>query len=1031
MTNKIENRYKREIKVKTLKEFNNIKIVEYSDEIAKAVAKFQTISGEDWGGSQTVKTAEQVITEHAVSSNLHTFIAMSEDEVVGYCTLTTFYKDINTLYIGFLDVLPAYQGRKIGKELVLLCVDMTVELGYKRLDIHTWKGNTKAVPLYKKCGFLLQDRGDTTLLNNYIPEIITHPYFSDFFAHAHWYDDYKNDASNLAPDEIKVSKFGYYSYNWEKNGKKLTLGYEKYGKMIQLIETNDYKIEMHATNHELAFGMNYECSFEILNKTGKVLDVAIVGNSNENIQLDLNYQWEITEKTIVKGKFLAKDLGHKQDKFKPHPVLSAVITVNQKMVEMGLGIDIKAPIKAKMINPERQLSQIGTTEVRYINFENGINEDIVVNFEFENEKYEANLKANGKASIRLDYLPTWLGHRKIQIDYQVKTSTAIINFEQPFDVINYGFGAPFSFETDEIYGLRNGMWKLDYDKENNTAILSHAFMRFDIPYHRIRFLPVILGKPFVEEFEAMIPLVKMYQEKQEMIIEIKNASQKFSGISCTRVIKFDATGRTTSHLFIENTSEIDEHLFIVDNILHPLEPETTFMFDGNITTKNWGTEDFDVNKFEENWLFTDSFGNLSFGFCWPQSYKFNSRWGEDFSFEVDCGIIKAGSTYRTEPVESHCGIFPDFKSFRAYAKKSFVEELVDTTVALETIVNQYNPFTTADEVMVEIKNQRSIALEGEISIETELSKTIRTDESKNTFNVKIDNDIEKITTTFDLVSEKLEMNRIIFKSRGEVRQTRVEDSFVIDNDVIEFKVDANYSPGVYSLKTLDNNKEWLKTMYPNHEPYSWSNPFLGGMFTMVGDMSTNMVIEEKITSEFVTKTDNFGNVWEGIMTTTYIEKYEDSEGVILKSYFLTLPNVPVLCQYVDYFNGTGLLKNEEIGTYIYFDIDENLNNVLVDVVSKQKEKITLRAGSVYSEKLFDGVARFYNEEGKSAYVVRNKQGLNHFNDVVIDNKLSCSTSIYDIVIANGETFTTRPEFVIVNDVTLDAKMLADFKRIRF
>ena len=83
----------------------------------------------------------------------------------------------------------------------------------------------------------------------------------------------------------------------------------------------------------------------------------------------------------------------------------------------------------------------------------------------------------------------------------------------------------------------------------------------------------------------------------------------------------------------------------------------------------------------------------------------------------------------------------------------------------------------------------------------------------------------------------------------------------------------------------------------------------------------------------------------------------------------------------------------------------------------------LRAGSVYFEKLFDGVAKFYNEEEKSAYLVGNKQGFNHFNDVVIDNKLSCSTSqIYDINVANNETFTTRPEFVILSEVELDAEM---------
>ncbi len=160
---------------------SQIKIVEYEEGYAKRIAKMWNESRESWGGEARVFTAEQIIMQEANADNLHSYLALDGEEVVGYCSLSEYREDTGALYIPLLNVHPSYHGKKVGKLLVLKTVERAVELGWPRLDLYTWPGNTKAVPLYKKCGFFWEDRDDTTHLMNFLPTVLNSPLCKDFF----------------------------------------------------------------------------------------------------------------------------------------------------------------------------------------------------------------------------------------------------------------------------------------------------------------------------------------------------------------------------------------------------------------------------------------------------------------------------------------------------------------------------------------------------------------------------------------------------------------------------------------------------------------------------------------------------------------------------------------------------------------------------------------------------------------------------------------------------------------------------------
>ncbi len=136
----------------------DITIVEYDPTYAAELAAMWTQSGDSWGGFNVEMTAESVRAEEEFSDHVNCYLAILGDEVVGYCKIGKWTQDEGALYIDTLNVRPDMHGRKIGKALVLRAVARTIELAWPRLDLHTWPGNTKAVPLYKKTGFFWEER---------------------------------------------------------------------------------------------------------------------------------------------------------------------------------------------------------------------------------------------------------------------------------------------------------------------------------------------------------------------------------------------------------------------------------------------------------------------------------------------------------------------------------------------------------------------------------------------------------------------------------------------------------------------------------------------------------------------------------------------------------------------------------------------------------------------------------------------------------------------------------------------------------
>ena len=1038
---------------------SGIIIVEYEDSLAPGVADMWRKSSEGWGGSVGISTAQQVISQHSGAGFYNVYLALDGEEVVGYCSLARYYADKDTLYINTLNVRTDYLGQKIGKALVLLCTERTIELGYPRIDLHTWAGNTAAVPLYKKCGYLWEDRADSTHLVNFMPSILTTALFADFFKKADWYTDAIR-AIDTNPDGKQHNKFEIFGYSWAKDGETLTIGYERSGRRMRLIETQDYKIELMAENHELAFGLEYECSFNLENKSGRPLHVKIKGQDDKNIVFDFLVDTMVTGIQNHSGRFHVGAINEPQDKFRVYPSLLADVEINGHSLAFGLGIETKFPLWIEF-HRECQVSQLGLEVESYINITSALSQDAKIEFglpvnshtffaERQKKSLSLNITAGGKASIPVSTKVLSMGYMALPISYDITLQDgSSIKFEKDMHLINQGLTHGFSFEDEHGYNIVNGPWKLNLSKTNNEVSVSHLTMDY-----KGWFEPPKLGKPYDDEFNLAKPQVCMYEQGGEWIIEAEFISEKFVGLAITQILSLSAVGLISRRHRIYNRAEMEKQAMICDSYWLHLHHNTVIPYDGGVAqnfsspqadSTRWGHSDLDPEKIDENWIFEADTRNPR-GFCWPNAYKPLVKWGRALSFEIDAGTLVPGQRFETEPIYFAYGLFANYNDFRNFAMKQYRRIPDIASPSVELCLNGNNPFISSEACKFEVIDNRSAAMEGQLCVSSpdnlfapqsqENSTEIIT--TRNIFDLSLTSPtcpIGRLSLRMHMALYDKSYTRAMFFSRGEISGVEEDGVYSVSNGCITFKASPDYAGVLYSLSSHDSDgekREWLASRYPNHEPFAWWNPFIGGIQVNPPGMNPATLIKERVKASFVKMSDNFCNEWFGIRTTLEVQDFDELKGAVYESYFLSLPGLPVLCNFFRFINGTGVFKEANMESETFLKISENIKSTYVEAMNKDRIIYRIRAGTSDQDVNFDGLVKFISDdEGRKEklYIYHKAQGDDsHF---WVDINAVCAVIGTNAAAAPGRVFTSRPTFYIVTERDLTVEALTDLERICF
>jgi len=1026
---------------------SGIKIVEYEPSLAPSIAEMWNMSRDDWGGGSEIMTASQVIAKHETASNFNVYIAMDGDTAVGYCSFARYYADANTLYIPLLGVRTDYKSKKIGKALVLRCVQRTIELGYPRLDLYTWSGNTAAVPLYKKCGFLWEDRPDYTHLVNFIPSILTTSLFADFFKKTDWYAD-STRALEIAPDGVKADGFETFGYTWEKDGDKLAIDYERSGRQIRSVETSDYKIELFAQDHELAFGLDYNCRFVVENKTGKPLNIKINGKEDKNIRFDYTLDTQVEGVREFNATFHVGETNEIQDLWKVHPCLLAEVEINGHAITMGMGIETKFPLFIEVYR-ETVVNHIGAEAKTHFAIHSGLLEDAKVTLSLPQSKliaaqetsFTTDLSAKGKATVSTMSTTTGIGFEILEIACTAELKNSKSNFTVKAEVTTQDLTHAFAAETFHHYQIFNGPWMLQLEKDGNEAGIKHLTNQ---GFAHGGFEPPKFGKPYDDEFNLHKPRVTMCQQGTTMVMEAEFVSEKFPGMVVTQVYTLAASGIITRFNKIENRAAAPQKVTLRDCYDFALWYDTVFSYNRQITqnheTSNadgivYGLSNISPDGFDENWVFDASLTNPK-GYCWATEYKPYIQWGSNVAFEIDPGELTPGQIFETKPVVYVFGMFANFADFRNFARQTFDLTLIVPTRAVDIKLNGYNPFITGETTTLEILNNRDEARAGEIIVSCSGNTESQTnpDEEQvecNAFDVFVKGDIGLVDIKFSMVNYEKTAQKVVFSQTGAVAQQKEGTVYSVSNGAVTFKADPKYGHVCYSLTDV-KGQEWLLNQYPDHKEFAWWNPFLGGLRVIPYHMNNIAVLKETITADFTEQQDCFGNLWKGICTTLAITEDDKFKGMTIKSYFLTLPGLPVVCFFYKLENGTGEYKRDVIEMDFFLGQICNMQDIFIEAMDKNQRNYRTRLGDETGDIYFENVATIKSTREEALYFFHGNKNNSKSNYYGGDSKFPMYIgSNIESPVADKQTFTSAPAFFIITDKELPSGALDDLERISF
>lgn len=1028
----------------------DIKIVKYDDSNAAKVADMWNHSRDGWGGANTVDTEETVLQRERNSTNIHTYLALDGEKVVGYCGLSEYRDDEGALYIPLLNVRDDYHGRKIGKKLLLTALQEAINLKWPRLDLYTWSGNTKAVPLYKKCGFFWEDRDDTTHLMNFMPTVLHTEAVTDFFKDTDWYDISTREIE-VKPDGRIENDFHYYEYSWAKENEFLRIEFERTGRGIRLIETDDYLISATVSNHQLVFGDEYEVIYKINNKSGKPLHVDLEGLSDKNIDFHFQTKLEVEKEVEVTGTFYVGAIEEEQNNLRTHPTVQTIVKINGKKAVFKTGVLPKYPAQVKA-QIQEDLTFIGKEQVFYLDLENNYDEKIQFVFELPSSpllelstpNIDVKLAPKGKQSIPVRF--NTLAHGFYSTDLQIKAikeNGEAVHFTRKIGIPLRGIGAKFAGEDDERIQIYNGQYFATLKKQGAVIGMGRSKKDSDL-----MIMAPKIGKPYSEEItKQKVKLFEFFEGEGFNGAKITYELNAFPTIKIHFILKLYGEGLFEHYYEVENkTDQLTEHEVWInqsiymglDRAIIPSEGKIIEMKDSIGNSYSYWKD----RNVSENWLFVPDTKN-PIGLCWHE--EDDIHFGSWFNFfEHDLGQFQGRETKRTNSIYFSLGAFHDYESFRSFARQTFTKVVDKTVEHLTVSAKNNNPFVIGDKVNIVVKDFKSNYLHGKISASVasiegkKIVKEFDREDELTEWDVEVPLEKDRLVQTIKLQTEldaaKQERNVVIFRQSGlQYIEKTIEDeglqSLFADNGLIQLKASPDFFPSIYSLKY--KGYEWLDSSFPKLKPKQWWNPWAGGLTSLLDDIRPHSIKKEKVIGDFARLVDNKGNEWRGIKMSTVFEKNEDFKGLTVHQYFLMLPGTPIVCQVNEIEQKTGrFLFNYLLMNDAFFKPAENIEDIFAKYEDDTGKWSTIVAGKDENELLVnENLIIGANQLSDHIQLIANQENTER---VMYINKEIVVSGVYEkLTIPTDTTYFTKPAFYVFTDQIIPVSAQHDLQNIFF
>jgi ribosomal protein S18 acetylase RimI-like enzyme len=906
-----------------------------------------------FGGSFTFtgEVLEKQMKDRDLTSHFIACDPEDKNKIIGVCFVGPMWNLPNGYYVLFLGVDPVYQKKGVGKALLLRATRYALEKKASIITLHTWGGNLKAMPLYKRQGYKWRPK-TSVYMENYIPQILSYPLFLDFFRNlkSTWYSAFKpviTQEPNLEFDE----KMGIYEYFFEENSQSLRVWVDRIiGKIsgfhLKTID-KDLLIKAKTPKSEAFIGNeNFPIILFLENKGEKQLDIAITFTATTQIELDesekkhfIKLPSKSLQKISLNGKFLSNtediDLSLYSHTYSNHFVETSF---HLDSVKFTLNVG-KYPIHAiKALTTPMNFVTIPSHTIKIpISLQNyiGRKREVIVNIDSPFDSGVDFLARIRETSTTVDEFSV---HLKELDGQEISVHSLPVIIFKESKVVSYELEKQIFIENKNV---RVSLYKKPQPGDNEVFIVDK------LRGLKIKGHPMILGYPFDDEGSEFYTLELEHQTYEDTIgtwLTSTAISQKNPGVKVIRRIFLsnDNSPISVSWKIINTSDRLKKNLGIQSasywwpdeqsrgKRVIPLQ-EGIVHLDLHTLPIDMGN---DPSEFTEGWQASEFAGGwIGCLFEPSQTYKFSiGRFHPKIDYKIP--DLKPGESFSTEPVwfcfvdswQQVRKLWQDFyKQTPINQLKIYPQSISHKKVGLIDGDRVYKCLLVdrkQKEVEVGFDAFRKTTPKGEIEIsfneailnperielpETELriwkeKITIFSSKSKRilTGTLKFDS----LTRIFEF---PLALGYYDSSKDIEIRKDTTFNYIEVDNGFLKYRGCEQFRGQVFYL-SVEGSENYLLTFFPEVKPLLWFNEFYGGIGSILRPQhSWDMVEYNKL------KFKSFEvqrSLWKGIGFRSDIINYSPKiRGLQVSTEYLTLPDAPFLFVRQEITNHSGVNRN--------------------------------------------------------------------------------------------------------------------------
>jgi len=927
---------------------------------AEKLAQLFNDSGPGWPGGlgHGNVTPAEAAREVREADLLAAFVAEAGDRFVAYCDLSARPGE-RYAYVPFLNAHPDCHGRGFGKAVLLSSVERAIQVGFDRVVLGTWPGNLKAVPLYKKAGFMWAPETDVTM-ESFVPFALRHPLARPYFAKHNWYDTQVRDLA-LREDAFMRGKVRAYEYLWRADGDMLRMVFDRRSWGLLEIETNDLRAGCFLPDEKIIADMPQQIRWELESKTGAPLDVVIVTQPDPGIACSHRESLAVRHRELRSAEFtIDPEVPPKEREPFAHIIRSALL-VNGTPLELAAGMEVR---QAATVHAEPDFTSLrpGIEERMFLHVASNLDQPARARISvhctrgahMRRQVASLDLRAHDRCRFPITLTPDQPGQVDLIAQVNLKMGRRTVRTKDAQVALR-------ALGPRDLVGSVDEWQAVLESADLRVTIERNGFLRV---FHRtgdggrppfsslIAMRAPVLGPPFAWDEFFTRPRLDARIERQDgaVVAVLRSDSARRPGLllerrlilSCAPIIEIRDT-------IINTTATVRDLTLSRGGWPETVRGRAAMPGPDGIIESPRGGAGVELSYFQpsdeasdwpEGWVFAGEERDVAVGLIWAGATRVEHEWG--WAIQQPLKRMAPGASVEAPPLYIFAGRGgPEtVRSWWQALTGSGGPSVRDgNALAPSPVSFGLTPAPTVippggGTVRVFAKSFGRRKLAGRLRLNmpaglrvTEASRAIEGLDGSHPYQAPL-----RITRTpsarsglhvgraelsFDEAAYIRELPLIVLDEGAEaVTERREHGLLALDAAPVQLRVDPSFSGCAISLRWA--GREMLHTFHPEHPPFMWSNPWFGGIWPQAGSLG-DLLARERFTARFVSRTGGSGVAWRGIAVSCS-PKHERGRHLRLGLEYLVLPGAPLFAIIVTCANRIAAATNFDSGADVWLTL---------------------------------------------------------------------------------------------------------------